>query len=88
MYVAFTAANIGQALLLSRPVLLIYTAALLAALIAFVRLYEERTLVKRFGADYEAYRKQVPGWWPRWPRRSRRTPGDRTGQSDREPAGR
>jgi protein-S-isoprenylcysteine O-methyltransferase Ste14 len=68
MYVAFFMANIGQALLLSRPVMLIYAAALLAALVAFVRLYEERTLSRRFGAQYDAYRKQVPGWWPRLPR--------------------
>jgi len=70
MYVAFVAAIIGQALLLSRPVLLLYTAALLVALVGFVRFYEEPTMTKRFGAQYEAYRRQVPGWWPRWPRRS------------------
>ena len=70
MYVAFIAAIIGQALLLSRPVLLLYAAALLIALVAFVRLSEEQTLAKRFGAQYDAYRKQVPGWWPRWPRRT------------------
>ncbi len=22
-------------------------------------------LVRRFGADYEAYRRAVPAWWPR-----------------------
>lgn len=71
MYVAFFLANVGQALLLSRPVLLIYAAALTLALIPFVRFYEEWTLARRFGADYEAYCKQVPGWWPRLPRRTR-----------------
>src|ERR1035438_3371207 len=70
MYAAFIAAIIGQALLLSRPVLLLYAAALLIALVAFVRLSEEQTLARRFGAQYDAYRKQVPGWWPRWPRRT------------------
>jgi protein-S-isoprenylcysteine O-methyltransferase Ste14 len=50
-------------------VLLIYAAALPATLFAFVRLHEERTLARRFGADYEAYRRQVPGWLPRLPRR-------------------
>lgn len=69
MYVAFFVANVGQALLLSRPVLLIYAVALTLALAAFVCFYEERTLARRFGADYEAYRKQVPGWWPRLPGR-------------------
>jgi protein-S-isoprenylcysteine O-methyltransferase Ste14 len=69
-YVAFIAAITGQALLLSRPVLLLYAAALLIALVAFVRWYEEPTLAKRFGAQYLAYREQVPGWWPRLPRRT------------------
>ncbi len=27
-------------------------------------------MTKRFGAEYEAYRKQVPAWWPRLPRRT------------------
>lgn len=71
MYVSFVPAIIGQALLLSRPVPAIYTAALLAALAAFVHWYEEPTLVRRFGRQYETYREQVPGWWPRMPRHSR-----------------
>jgi protein-S-isoprenylcysteine O-methyltransferase Ste14 len=69
MYVAFLTANAGQALLLTRPVLFIYAGGLHVALIAFVRLYEERTMAQRFGAEYEAYCRQVPGWWPRPPRR-------------------
>jgi protein-S-isoprenylcysteine O-methyltransferase Ste14 len=40
-------------------------------LVAFVRWYEEPTMAKRFGAAYDAYRKQVHAWWP-VPRR--RTP--------------
>jgi protein-S-isoprenylcysteine O-methyltransferase Ste14 len=68
IYVAMVVADLGQALLLGRPVLLIYSAVLLTFLVAFVRLYEEPTLVDRFGARYEAYRRQVPGWWPRLPR--------------------
>lgn len=27
-------------------------------------------MAKRFGEQDEAYRKQVPGWWPRLPRRT------------------
>ena len=41
MYLALVAAIIGQALLLSKPVLLIYAAVLLAALVAFVHWLEE-----------------------------------------------
>ncbi len=32
---------------------------------AFVRGYEEPTLLARYGEDYERYRAEVPGWWPR-----------------------
>jgi protein-S-isoprenylcysteine O-methyltransferase Ste14 len=35
------------------------------AVAAFVHWYEEPTLVRRYGAQYEAYRRAVPGWWPR-----------------------
>jgi protein-S-isoprenylcysteine O-methyltransferase Ste14 len=70
LYLAWVMAIAGQALLLSRPVLLIYAAGILIASAAFVHWYEEPTLARRFGDQYEAYRKQVPGWWPRWPRRT------------------
>jgi protein-S-isoprenylcysteine O-methyltransferase Ste14 len=36
-----------------------------AAVALFVRLYEEPTLRKKFGADYNAYCKNVPRWIPR-----------------------
>jgi protein-S-isoprenylcysteine O-methyltransferase Ste14 len=32
---------------------------------AFARWYEEPALLDRFGAEYETYRRAVPGWWPR-----------------------
>jgi protein-S-isoprenylcysteine O-methyltransferase Ste14 len=65
MYVAVLAAIVGQALLLGQLGLLLYAAALWVICAAFVRLYEEPTLRRRFGADYEAYRRAVPAWWPR-----------------------
>ncbi len=65
MYVAVAAVIVGQALLLGRPVLLAYAAAFGTAVWAFVRWYEEPTLGRRFGAEYEAYRRAVPGWRPR-----------------------
>jgi protein-S-isoprenylcysteine O-methyltransferase Ste14 len=70
MYVSYVLALVGLTLLLSRPVLLVYTAGLLIFMVLFVRLWEERTMAKRFGAEYEAYRKQVPAWWPRLRRAS------------------
>ena len=65
MYLAVGAMIAGQALLLARPVLLLYAAAFAAVVFAFVRLYEEPTLAREFGAEYEDYCRAVPGWWPR-----------------------
>jgi protein-S-isoprenylcysteine O-methyltransferase Ste14 len=65
MYVAVLAVIVGQALLLGRLGLLLYAAAAWLLVAAFVRWYEEPTLTRRFGEDYEAYRRAVPAWWPR-----------------------
>ena len=70
MYVSYFLAIVGEALLLSRPALLIYLLGVIAFVVAFVRWWEEPTMARRFSAEYEAYRKQVPGWWPRLPRRT------------------
>ncbi len=64
MYLAVLAVINGQAILLGRPVLLGYAAAVGAAFIAFVYGYEQPTLARRYSAQYEAYRRAVPGWWP------------------------
>ena len=65
MYVAVTATIVGQAALLGRPVLLLYALAFMAVVAAFVHGYEQPVLSKRFGAEYEEYRRNVPAWWPR-----------------------
>ena len=65
MYLAVTAMIVGQALLLGQYWLLAYAVLFLATTMAFVTLYEEPTLRRRFGAQYDAYRSAVPGWWPR-----------------------
>jgi len=65
MYVAVLTVIVGQALLLGRPSLLLYAAALWLIIASFVRFYEEPELGRRFGAQYEAYRRAVPAWWPR-----------------------
>jgi protein-S-isoprenylcysteine O-methyltransferase Ste14 len=67
MYLAVLAAIVGQALAFGRPGLLLYAAAVGAGFAAFVRWYEEPALTRRFGAEYEAYRRAVPAWWPRRP---------------------
>jgi protein-S-isoprenylcysteine O-methyltransferase Ste14 len=38
---------------------------------AFVYFYEEPTLTRTFGSDYEQYRRDVRRWLPRWPNRAR-----------------
>jgi protein-S-isoprenylcysteine O-methyltransferase Ste14 len=65
MYMAVAAIIAGQALVLGRPALLLYAAAFVAVTSAFARWYEEPALTEQFGAEYEAYRRAVPGWWPR-----------------------
>ncbi len=65
MYLAVVAVILGQAMVLARPVLLVYAAVVLAATAAFVKVYEEPTLAERYGAEYDAYRAAVRGWWPR-----------------------
>jgi protein-S-isoprenylcysteine O-methyltransferase Ste14 len=65
MYLAVAATIVGQGLILGRLELLIYAAVFLLITAAFVRGYEEPTLREQYGAEYEAYRRSVPGWWPR-----------------------
>ncbi len=65
MYVAIVAVVLGQAMLFGDLSLLAYAALLFLAFHAFVIAYEEPTLRKTFGAQYEEYRTQVPRWLPR-----------------------
>jgi protein-S-isoprenylcysteine O-methyltransferase Ste14 len=80
MYVAILAIVVGQALLLGQLGLLLYAAGIWLITASFVRFYEEPALRRRFGADYEAYRRAVPAWWPRlrpWKPGERDEPGAR-----------
>ncbi|HEX3749642.1 MAG TPA: isoprenylcysteine carboxylmethyltransferase family protein [Streptosporangiaceae bacterium] len=70
LYVASVMAVTGQSLLLSRPVLLVYATAFLAITFFLVHSIEDPALARRFGQQFEDYRNQVPGWWPRLPRRT------------------
>jgi protein-S-isoprenylcysteine O-methyltransferase Ste14 len=65
MYVAVLAAIVGQALWFGQPVLLGYAVLVWAAVVSFVRWYEEPHLAERYGESYRAYRDAVPGWIPR-----------------------
>jgi protein-S-isoprenylcysteine O-methyltransferase Ste14 len=65
MYLAVTATILGQWLLLGRPVLLAYALLFISVTFAFVRGYEEPTLQATYSEQYERYKEEVPGWWPR-----------------------
>lgn len=65
MYVAVLSIILGQALLFSSWSITIYAVIAAATMATFVKLYEEPTLADRYGAEYEAYRRNVPGWLPR-----------------------
>jgi len=65
MYFGLLLAILGQALLFGSLELLIYAMLVWPLPAAFVRWYEEPTLTRKFGAEYEAYRQAVPAWWPR-----------------------
>lgn len=65
MYLAVVAILIGEALLFRRGVLLAYAGAVWVAVHLFVLGYEEPTLERRYGADYEAYRRMVRRWLPK-----------------------
>src|SRR3954470_16930271 len=65
MYLAVIAVVLGQAGILGRWVLIAYAAVFWAVVASFVKLYEEPTLAERYGAQYDAYRAAVRGWWPR-----------------------
>jgi protein-S-isoprenylcysteine O-methyltransferase Ste14 len=69
LYVASVVAIAGQGLLLGRPVLLVYAAVFLAITFVLVHWIEDPALARRFGEQFEDYSSQVPGWWPRRPRR-------------------
>jgi protein-S-isoprenylcysteine O-methyltransferase Ste14 len=65
MYIAVVAAILGQALLVGRLVLVAYAVLAAATMWAFATWYEEPTLARLFGAEYEEYKRAVPAWWPR-----------------------
>jgi protein-S-isoprenylcysteine O-methyltransferase Ste14 len=71
MYLAVLAAIIGQALVFGQLELLAYATLVAVAFAAFVRWYEEPTLQRQFGEEYDAYRQAVPAWLPRRPFREK-----------------
>src|SRR6202162_747580 len=66
MYVGFAAGWIGLWVVFGHPNPLVIAAVAAVALGVhlFVVFYEEPTLHKKFGAQYEEYRRNVRRWWP------------------------
>src|SRR6201984_3570428 len=67
MYVGFAAGWIGLWVILGHgnAGLITAVAAVALGVHLFVVFYEEPTLRKKFGADYEEYCRNVRRWWPR-----------------------
>ncbi|MGV0717243.1 isoprenylcysteine carboxylmethyltransferase family protein [Mycolicibacterium sp. XJ662] len=65
MYVGLLVAILGQSVLFDNLWLVLYAALGWVATASFVRWYEEPTLVRTYGEQYEEYRRNVPAWTPR-----------------------
>lgn len=65
MYIGAGLALAGAALFYRSAALLGFTGAFFLATYLFVRLYEEPTLRRMFGEEYETYSQQVYRWWPK-----------------------
>ena len=64
MYIGAALALAGTALFYRSAPLFAYAAAFLLVCHLFVLTYEEPTLRRAFGPDYEAYCQRVRRWWP------------------------
>jgi protein-S-isoprenylcysteine O-methyltransferase Ste14 len=67
MYVGVLAVVLGLTFLTRSLELLGYAALLALAFHTFIRLYEEPTLRRLFGSEYDQYCATVPRWFPRMP---------------------
>jgi protein-S-isoprenylcysteine O-methyltransferase Ste14 len=65
IYVALVAVILGQTVLFGEWRLILYSALFWLACHVFVVMYEQPTLKRTFGAEYEAFRANVPRWIPR-----------------------
>jgi protein-S-isoprenylcysteine O-methyltransferase Ste14 len=68
MYIGSVCASLGWALWFESVPVLVYALVMGVLYHLFVVFYEEPTLQRLFGAEYEAYRAVVHRWLPRLPR--------------------
>ncbi|MGD0057954.1 MAG: isoprenylcysteine carboxylmethyltransferase family protein [Verrucomicrobiia bacterium] len=66
MYLGASFALAGAALFYKSVALLSYAGLFVLVTHLFVVLYEEPTLRRTFGNDYEVYCAHVGRWWPKW----------------------
>jgi protein-S-isoprenylcysteine O-methyltransferase Ste14 len=71
MYLGVLLLIVGQALLLGREVLYLWAVGAWLMFTAFLAFYEEPQLRRRFGDDYDDYRRRVHRWVPTRPRTPR-----------------
>jgi protein-S-isoprenylcysteine O-methyltransferase Ste14 len=64
MYLGVLLLVLGQALLLGREILFAWAAAAWLVFTTFLVFYEEPGLSRRFGDDYDDYRRRVRRWVP------------------------
>jgi protein-S-isoprenylcysteine O-methyltransferase Ste14 len=64
-YVGLLIVILGQALLFGSLSLVLYAICLWIITASFVRWYEEPTLARTYGSEYEVYQRNVPAWLPR-----------------------
>lgn len=74
MYVGVLTLILGQAIWFASVRMLEYAALAFVLMHAFVLLYEEPALRRKFGDSYEQYRESIPRWIP-GPRASNQTKG-------------
>ena len=65
MYIGVATIVLGQAVLFQSWHIVEYLAIVLVIVQFFVLFYEEPTLARQFGTEYEEYKKRVPRWIPR-----------------------
>jgi protein-S-isoprenylcysteine O-methyltransferase Ste14 len=69
MYVANLVTLVGEGIVFESAAIFAWAAFMWVANHLFVVLYEEPTLTRSFGANYESYRRSVPRWVPKLTRR-------------------
>jgi protein-S-isoprenylcysteine O-methyltransferase Ste14 len=67
MYASILVLLVGWSVAFGSPLMLLYAVAVAVAFHLRVTMYEEPTLARQFGADWNAYSCSTPRWL-RWPK--------------------